>query len=60
MVRILILDAKDTLILRGGVKLFVKMMSAEDKVKGTFNLSVGGGYSVRSGSLGLSYWCRSH
>ena len=54
-----IIDAKDTLILRGGSKIIREDDSAEDKVKGTFGLSVGGGYNVRSGSMGLSYWCRS-
>jgi len=49
-----IIDAKDTLILRGGSKIIREDDSAEDKVKGTFGLSVGGGYNVRSGSMGLS------
>ena len=49
-----IIDAKDTLILRGGNKIIREDDSAEDKVKGSFGLSVGGGYNVRSGSMGLS------
>ena len=50
----IILDAKDTLILRGGNKIIREDDSAEDKVKGSFGLSVGGGYNVRAGSMGLS------
>lgn len=50
----IILDAKDTLVLRAGRKIIREDDSAEDKVKGTYNLTVGGGYNVSSGSLGLS------
>ena len=50
----IILDAKDTLVLRAGSKIIREGDVAEDKVKGTYNLTVGGGYSVSSGSLGLS------
>ena len=50
----IILDAKDTLILRGGSKIIRDDDAAEDKVKGNFGLSVGGGYNVRSGSMTLS------
>jgi len=50
----IILDAKDTLILRGGSKIIRDDDVAEDKVKGNFGLSVGGGYNVRSGSMTLS------
>jgi len=50
----IILDAKDTLILRGGSKIIRDDDVAEDKVKGNFGLSVGGGYNVSSGSMTLS------
>jgi len=50
----IILDAKDTLILRGGSKIIREDDSAEDKVRGNFALSVGGAYNVSSGSMALS------
>ena len=50
----IILDAKDTLILRGGSKIIREDDSAEDKVRGTFGLDVGGSYTVSSGSMSLS------
>ena len=50
----IILDAKDTLILRGGSKIIREDDSAEDKVRGNFALSVGGAYNVSGGSMALS------
>ena len=50
----IILDAKDTLILRGGSKIIREDDSAEDKVRGNFGLDVGGSYTVSSGSMSLS------
>jgi len=50
----IILDAKDTLILRGGSKIIREDDSAEDKVRGNFALSVGGAYNVSGGSMSLS------
>ena len=50
----IILDAKDTLILRGGSKIIREDDSAEDKVRGNFGLDVGGAYNLSSGSMSLS------
>jgi hypothetical protein len=50
----IILDAKDTLILRGGRKVIREDDSAEDKIRGNFGLDVGGAYNVSSGSMSLS------
>ena len=50
----IILDAKDTLILQGGSKIIRNDDVAEDKVKGSFNLAVGGGYGIRTGSFALA------
>jgi hypothetical protein len=50
----IILDAKDTLILRGGSKIIREDDSAEDKIRGNFGLDVGGAYNVSSGSMSLS------
>ena len=50
----IILDAKDTLILRGGSKIIREDDSAEDKVRGNFGLDVGGAHTVSTGSMSLS------
>ena len=49
----IILDAKNTLILRGGNKIIREGNSSEESI-GNLGLSVSGGYSVSSGSMGLS------
>ena len=48
-----ILDAKQTLILRGGSRIVREDDSAEDKVRGSFKLNVGGEYGVSAGKLSL-------
>ena len=50
----IILDAKDTLILRGGSKIIREDDSAEDKVRGNFGLDVGGAHTLSTGSMSLS------
>jgi len=50
----IILDAKDTLILRGGSKIIRDDDNAVDVVRGGYNLGVSGGYTLKSGKLSLS------
>ena len=50
----IILDAKNTLILRAGSKIIREDDSAEDKVRGNFNLAVGGEYGASAGSVSLT------
>ena len=50
----IILDAKDTLILRGGSKIIRDDDQAEDRVRGNFGLNVSGGYTLSAGKLSLS------
>ena len=54
----IILDAKDTLILRGGSKIIREDDSAEDKVRGNFGLDVGGSYTVKFWIDVVEYWSR--
>ena len=50
----IILDAKANLILSGGTKVIREDDAAEDRVKGNFNLNVGGEYGLSAGKLSLS------
>ena len=50
----IILDAKDTLILRGGSKIIRDDDQAVDVVRGNYGLNVSGGYVLKSGKLSLS------
>jgi hypothetical protein len=50
----IILDAKNTLILRGGSQIIREDDTAEDKVRGNLNLAVGASYGVRAGSVSLT------
>jgi len=50
----IILDAKQTLILRGGSRIIREDDVAQDSVQGDFSLEVGGEYGVSAGKLSLS------
>ena len=50
----IILDAKDTLILRGGSKIIRDDDQAKDVVRGKYDLSVSAEYALKSGKLSLS------
>ena len=49
-----ILDAKDTLILRGGTQIIRDTPLLKDAIGGIYDMSVSGGYTLKAGKLSLS------